>query len=337
MFETVYKFNGTNHELIEPAQLKQIAGRAGRFRTAAQANEGTRNLETIKANVSEPSLGLVTTLEAADLPFLRRAMQHELDPIMTAGIFPPTNILTRFANYYPPSTRFSYILLRLHELSLNHPRYHLCNLRDQTSIADAIQPIENLSIQDRMIFCAAPASLRGPSSVRAILQAFAECVGNRSNGALLEISALPLDILDQDTRADRDYMLQLEILHKALILYLWLSYRFAGVFISQEMAFYAKGLVEDKIDTVLAQYSSSPAIREKLRKLREEALRQLGQLDNPTNETDASLPATEALDIDPPLQDLPSFQPVNVLGHTPIKEQFQPMGGEASEIHAASP
>lgn len=232
-----------------------------------------------------PYLGLVTTMEEADLPVLRKAMNSDLSPIMSAGIFPPTAILLKFATYFPPSTSFSYILLRLHELSLRHPRYHLCVLKDQVAIADIIQPIKNLTTHDRIIFCAAPASVKSPG-ISPIVTAFAKCVGDNSSGALLDIHELPLDILDQQMTPDRLYMERLELLHKALILYLWLSYRFAGVFINQAMAFYVKRLTEDKIDKMLAEYSASPEIRKRIQRMREEALRQISKLNEPVDQPD---------------------------------------------------
>ncbi|KAF6230965.1 hypothetical protein HO173_010873 [Letharia columbiana] len=293
IFESVSKFNGSHFAVIEAAHIKQIAGRAGRYRTAAQAEGPAGNsLEDIENpkmswSMPAPNLGLVTTLEEADLPILRKAMQEELDPIMSAGIFPPTSVLLKFATYFSPSTSFSYILLRLHELSLRHPRYHLCVLKDQIAIADTIQPVQNLSIHDRIVFCAAPATVKN-TGMPAILAAFARCVGDNSSGALLDILEIPLDILDEDIRPDRAYMERLESLHKALILYLWLSYRFAGVFINQAMAFHVKRLVEERIDKMLAEYSSSPAIRESIKKMREEALRQISKLNEPVAESDDS-------------------------------------------------
>lgn len=293
VFESVSKFNGFRFEIIEAAHIKQIAGRAGRYRTAAQAEGLAENLgegkEDPKNSSSMPAqnLGLVTTLEEADLPILRKAMQGELDPIMSAGIFPPTSVLLKFATYFPLSTSFSYILLRLHELSLRHPRYHLCILKDQIAIADTIQPVQNLSIHDRIVFCAAPATVKS-TGMPDILAAFARCVGDNSSGALLDVPEIPLDILDEDIKTNRNYMERLESLHKALILYLWLSYRFAGVFINQAMAFHVKRLVEERIDKMLAEYSSSPAIRERIRKMREEALRQISKLNEPVAESDDS-------------------------------------------------
>lgn len=293
IFESVSKFNGYHYEIIEAAHLKQIAGRAGRYRTAAQAEGPATNLDDgnqdSKTSVSmpAPNLGLVTTLEEADLPILSQAMQGELDPIMSAGIFPPTSVLLKFATYFPPATSFSYILLRLHELSLRHPRYHLCALKDQVTIADTIQHIQNLSIHDRIVFCAAPVTVKS-KGMPEILAAFARCVGDNSSGALLDIPETPLDILDEEIKPDRNYMERLESLHKALILYLWLSYRFAGVFINQAMAFHVKRLVEEKIDKMLAEYSSSPAIRERIKKMREDALRQISKLNEPLAKPDDS-------------------------------------------------
>ena len=290
IFESVSKFNGSSIQAIEPAHLKQIAGRAGRYRTALQAEspaeDSDEGKEEPKGLLSTPesSLGLVTTLEQADLPYLRRFMESEPEPIMSAGIFPPTTILLQFAAYFPPSTSFSYILLRLHELSLTHPRYHLCILKDQIAIADTIQPVESLSIHDRIVFCAAPATLRS-KNMAAILAAFARCVGDNSSGALLDIPEIPLDILNKEIKPDRNSMEMLESLHKSLIIYLWLSYRFAGVFIDQTMAFHVKRLVEERIDKMLAEYSSSPAIRERIKIIREEARRQISKLNEPVAES----------------------------------------------------
>ena len=256
-----------------------------------------------------PSLnvGLVTTLEAADLPIIQRAMQTELDPIMSAGILPPTTILMKFATYFPPSTSFSYMLLRLHELSLKHPRYHLCTLKDQIGIADIIQPIR-LTIHDRIIFCAAPCSVREPG-MAPILRAYARCVGDNTSGALLDIPELPLKVLDEDVKLEKSYIVRLENLHKATVLYLWLSYRFAGVFIDQAMAFYVKRLVEEKIDKMLAEYSSSPAIREKIKRMREEALRKISTLNESVAEPDTSQEQIEMLDAPSVPDDAPTQGP----------------------------
>lgn len=324
--------------MIEASQIKQIAGRAGRYRTAAQAEGPTDDQadgadpDVISPKLPAPSLGLVTTLEEADLPVVRKAMQHDADPIMSAGIFPPTSVLTKFATYFPPSTSFSYIMLRLHELSLLHPRFHLCVLKDQISIADIIQPITNMTTHDRIVFCAAPASAK-TKGMHSIIAAFARCVEKNSSGALLEIPQLPLNILDEEIKPDRYYMERLESLHKALILYLWLSYRFAGVFINQAMAFYVKRLVEERIDKMLAEFSSSPAIRERIRKMRMEALRHISELNEPEAGPDEAEAQIETLD-EHTVSDEASAQEDSDNAQTDIHDQHVDTTELVTEKHA---
>ena len=203
-----------------------------------------------------------------DLSVVKKAMQTEADPIMSAGIFPPTNVLMQFAAHYPERTPFSYVLIRLHELALKHPRFHLCILKDQVRIADAIEPVKELTISDRIVFIAAPVNTRN-SRMASILQALAQCVANNGGGALLDIPEIDLDVLDLELTTDKLYLNKLEDLHKSLILYLWLSYRFTGVFTSQRMTFHAKSLVEQKIDKVLSQVTYEKGKRDLIRRKRQ--------------------------------------------------------------------
>ena len=173
---------------------------------------------------------------------------------MTAGILPPTIILSRFATLLPHGYPFSYILRRLHDLALMYPRFHLCDLQDQIRVADIIEPVENLTTRDRIILCASPANSKDPR-VPHVCKTFALCVANKRGGALLELSCLNLGILEAGATVAKRYLAELEFLHWSLVLYLWLSYRFDGVFTSQEMAIYVKGLVEAKIDKVLGEFS----------------------------------------------------------------------------------
>ncbi len=283
IFESTSKWNGQRFEAIPISSVKQIAGRAGRYRTATQANETEVPAEplethsTTKSNnrlpIASPAqnLGLITTLEPMDLSVVRKAMQTEADPIMSAGIFPPTNILLQFAAHYPENTPFSYILLRLHELALKHPRFHLCVLKDQIKIADAIEPVKGLTISDRIIFAAAPVNMRSPK-MSEVLQALARCVASNGGGGLLDVPEIELEVLDLEFTSGKEYLHKLEDLHKALILYLWLSYRFAGVFTNQRMTFHVKSLVEEKIDKVLAEVTYDKDKRKLLRKQQQKDL-----------------------------------------------------------------
>ncbi|KAK5121713.1 hypothetical protein LTR85_004588 [Meristemomyces frigidus] len=276
IFEASSKFDGVQRRTLGIADIKQIGGRAGRYRTAEQASQEPASAQDLAAakgdsptevvgsdgKVAE-SVGLVTTLENFDFPIVAAAMQAEPEPIRTAGLYPPASVLERFASYFPPGTPFSYILTRLHELSQMHSRFHLCGLREQLFIADLIEPIKGLTIADRNVICSAPCS-KNDDMWRTLMPAFAKCIAEQSGGNILDIDSLPLEVLEAEVSASREYLRELERLHKGITTYLWLSYRFAGIFTTRALAFHVKGLVEEKIEGVLGKFSFSESERRKV-------------------------------------------------------------------------
>ena len=259
--------------MLTISEMKQIAGRAGRYRTADPVADDNLKRNATQPNDSgssasgepsdaetgperrstPPTTGLVTTVERDHLPFVRRAMSAAAEPIKTAGIFPPDTMVQRFSTYFPPNTPFSYILLRLHDIAQRSSRFHLCALRDQLFVADAIHPVQKLSVQERIKFSAAPAG-NNPLLLK-LLKKFASYVADQKECSIIDVLELPLEILDSEKPGDRGHLRQLENLHKGINLYLWLSYRFHGVFNSRMLAFYAKKLVEAAIERSLASYN----------------------------------------------------------------------------------
>ena len=306
IFESTSRHNGSEFQTLSVSDIKQIAGRAGRYRTASDIQESTGRAQSeqdatnefpspsIKSSPSK-NLGLVTSLENIDLPVIQRAMATDAVPIQTAGIFPPDSLLLKFATYFPPQTPFSYILLRLHEISTMHPRYHLCSLKEHVGTADLIQQIQNLTTADRITLCAAPVDYRDPYG-RKMIMVFARCVADQINGGLLDIPELRLEVLDAPMTTNMSYLRELEGLHKSLVLYLWLSYRFNGVFTSPAMAAHAKTLVEEKIDKALAMFSSDDRVKKRIKKAREKAILQSFQDLLESEEDDSETQASKGPD-----------------------------------------
>lgn len=291
IFEATSKHDGVGFRMIQPSEIKQIAGRAGRYKSAHEAvndhsqdskyskdfrgAEGTAAIEEasplqlLLAEAAGPKLdlvkrpntnkGFITTLENFDLPIVQKAMKIEVEPIKSAGIFPPADIIMKFARYFPAGTPFSYIILRIHELAIMDDKFHICRLKEQLEISDAIQDYP-LTVQDRLIFMSAPVSMKD-LGFKAVLREFAHCIAMQSGGELLDIESLNLELLEMQPTAHHagsmGYLREAESLHKQLTLYLWLSYRFAGVFRSQALAFHVKSLIEAKIDECLADVSWS--------------------------------------------------------------------------------
>jgi ATP-dependent RNA helicase SUPV3L1/SUV3 len=253
IFESTTKNDGSILQPLRISEIKQIAGRAGRYRTVAQEIEASVNHEDLSGNQPLPaqeSVGYVTTLNEFDFPRVKRAMSRNTSPITSAGILPPSEVIARFAAYFPPVTPFSYIMHRFSEVCKTHPRFHMCDIDQKLAVADAIQPY-NLTIFDRIKFIKAPIALRDRGMYHAT-RLFAKCVSEQSGGELLEMEGVDLEILDEPAGTTSEYLNRLEALHKVLTNYLWLSYRFAGVFKSQALCFHVKSLVEDKIKDYLS-------------------------------------------------------------------------------------
>ncbi|KAM3080487.1 RNA helicase [Clarireedia jacksonii] len=291
VFTTVSKFNGTEVELLEISDIKQIAGRAGRFKTASQAAiqcpvDITDGATPVVTEPAPPPVGYVTAFSASALPTLRRALHQDAPMMTTAGIFPPWNLIELFTQYFPKGTPLSYVILRLHEICTLSSHFHVCRLSEQVEIADLIQDFD-LTVRDRLTFLAAPASLRDPDSGK-ILRAFARCIAEQSSGHILDIPELDLGILDtidepipisgtdtaqenklwrQQKEINKERLRALEAVHKHITLYLWLSYRYAGVFKSQALAFHIKALIEEKIDAHLSKVEASPHMMKKMEKM----------------------------------------------------------------------
>ena len=329
IFHTAHRFNGSTYEPLAIAEAKQIAGRAGRYRTAAQAikQDLASNLDLIGKGVSvetsdlvgkgdsagksesidflaspphpspppppalpiaheasmdgvelngssasppsssppppptsqlpagpeEQTVGLVTTLDKLDFSIISRAMASDPEPMTSAGIQPPAYIIEQFARYYPDGTPFAYLLIRLNELAKTSGRFHLCDLRQAIAIADAIESVEGLTTTDRLVFVSSPIEPRKNES--ALARTYAELIAQNKGVSIAEIKELDLELLREDYTANRIYLRKLEALHKGVIVWMWLSYRFAGIFINRELAAHVKELVEKRIEDVLQAMS----------------------------------------------------------------------------------
>lgn len=243
VLESVTKFDGNQNRLLTYPEIKQIGGRAGRYRTAQSAALG--NTE----EAEQEKVGLVTTMDQADLRNVERAFQKKVDDIEYASIQPPAGIVERFASYFPPDTPLSFILMRIKAAASVGPRYRLGISSDVLEIADIIQDLP-LTIYDRLTFCYLPVALRAEGAVD-VLRALARVLATNSTGDLLDIKEIPLEFLEIDMEnysgGSQQYLSKLEALHVAINQYVWLSYRYAGMFRSQALAFHVRHMVEEKL------------------------------------------------------------------------------------------
>lgn len=273
------------------SQIKQIGGRAGRYRTASQVGDNnSRNTPRKRANSEDnENVGFVTCLEDVDLPYIQDALKNEAPPILAAGLLAPDYIIRNFAEHFPPKTPFPYILQRMHNISQTSPHFFLCEIKEQCSTTDTIDTIQGLSVADKLIFMAAPAPTRDPA-LAAIVRGFARCVAENKSGGLLDIPELPLEVLNKPVSSDKEYLRSLEALHRALVLYLWLSYRCGGIFTDRTLATHTKELVEINMDRALTEFSANKKLRKASSLRRQIALlRQMEDRERAYEQADDSL------------------------------------------------
>lgn len=266
IFESVYKHNGRMREVLSIPQIKQIAGRAGRYRTAQQGADADTNTD-VATSPPPQAMGLVTCMEEADLPIIQEALQTEPEPIKTAGLLPPSEFVEEFAARLPKGLPFEYIFRRVCDVAKMHPRFKLSEVISQTGIARVLDSVGNLTIKDRICFSSAPANTRKSEDVN-LLIAYGKCVANHRPVTCVDIPEIPLEILDKPMSGSREYLQGLESLHRSLILYLWLSYRFVAIFGDREQATLAKTMAEQRITETLTKFSHTAELKGRMKAIK---------------------------------------------------------------------
>ncbi|KAI8846987.1 P-loop containing nucleoside triphosphate hydrolase protein [Chytridium lagenaria] len=230
IFETLSKFNGKSSAPLSVSQVKQIAGRAGRFNTRF-------------------STGHVTTLKDEDLKRLKTVLAiASAPPLESAGLYPKLEQIEAFAKELPNES-LSGLLDKFEDLARLDGDFFLCNLESQKRIADLIEPL-NLTLRDKYTLVSAPANVEDPF-MSSIALRFARDLSAGNECSIRNIVHLPAQP-PPTSEALRD----LEGTHKAIILYLWLSFRFPTVFTQTDIAMYLKERTETLINTSLSQLHS---------------------------------------------------------------------------------
>ncbi|KAL3468653.1 ATP-dependent RNA helicase SUV3 [Aspergillus heterothallicus] len=292
IFETVVKRIPSGLIRLSVPEVKQIAGRAGRYRSAAQQNSD-------KKEGKADNVGYVTSLEEVDLPFIREAMGVEPPPITAAGLNPTDSHFEKFAAYFPPNVSLEYIIKRLWEVSQVHSLFFMCDSRSLVDNAGVIDIVSGLQIADQISFMAAPIHTREAEG-RDVAVAFAQCIANHTNGRLLDIPGLNLEILEEPVSGNKEYLTGLESLHKSVILYSWLSYRFGGIFTDRTLAVHVKELVEERMVRALTEFSANKKIQKNASLLRQIALQK--QLRNEEHLLGKEEESEESQDLENPEQ-----------------------------------
>ncbi|KAG5437149.1 hypothetical protein PCANB_001125 [Pneumocystis canis] len=221
IFETLEKWDGTKFLPVSVSQIKQIAGRAGRYKPVSIGNVSKASVVT----------GYVTSLEQKDMKALHTALSQPVQPLKKAVLFPPLHIQESFASFFRPGTSLALIIKRFEQLSKTTDLYSISDTTQQQNILELLEQINDLTISERLILSAAPVNLKDPGVISAFL-AFAAIISLGKPKNILEIPEVDLECLDFEFDMKLIQLRRLETLHRTLLVFLWLSNRFPTILLS---------------------------------------------------------------------------------------------------------
>ncbi|KAF8061769.1 ATP-dependent RNA helicase suv3 [Lyophyllum atratum] len=253
IFEAVRKFDGTSERYLSVSQTKQIAGRAGRYGLQAA--------------------GFTTALFPADVDFIRRTLDIPVAPLKFARLGHTKESFNAFAFAMPPDCSMQAVfdahlyisklppILRYTE-EITERQRQTCELVDRVGA--------KLPLADRLMVAQAPIAWRDPACM-VLVTRFLEMFGEEMEvdlSAALECTDLleNLERIEERMRGQgkgrpsSEMLLALESFHKALVVYVWMSFRQPVVWSCHEEVTVLKGRVERALEwTLQALTKNQPA------------------------------------------------------------------------------
>jgi ATP-dependent RNA helicase SUPV3L1/SUV3 len=254
IFEAVRKWDGGNERSLSVSQVKQIAGRAGRY----------------GLHGDEAPNGLVTTLREPDLPFLASTLNLPAEPLQYARLSPTKESFTGIANALPPGSTTQAIYTAHMYVSRLQPmyRYIMTGENRTFTMCDFVDTYgPKLTVVDRLQLLMAPIPWRDTGCVE-IVTKFIQMYSNNMDVKVMEAlgSTNYLDTLvgieamvkaGMPPRGKAPVLETLESFHKSLVFYLWMSFRNPVSYNRQTEAADLKVRVEKALDWSLEGMSQT--------------------------------------------------------------------------------
>jgi ATP-dependent RNA helicase SUPV3L1/SUV3 len=221
VFSTLEKFDGVERRQLEDDEIKQIAGRAGRY-------------------ASRYPRGLVSATDGDALPIIERALESEWCLKRKAGILPPFSRIERYLQLTDDddaaaaTTSFADAIELFHGALSTSDDYFACNIDDMIAVARLIEPVAELDLRTRYTFCTAPVKTESERVMLAALRFASDfaCAGD----VRLHFRA---DTFDADSRrvpSTSGALRELETDHAIVDMYRWLARHFPDRFVDKALA-----------------------------------------------------------------------------------------------------
>ncbi|OVA05418.1 Helicase [Macleaya cordata] len=225
IFSKMEKFDGVDMRDLTVSEIKQIAGRAGRYGSKFPHGE-------------------VTCINAEDLPLLHSSLESPSPVLERAGLFPTFDLLYLYSRLYPKAGLHP-ILERFLENAKLSPFYFIANCEEMLKVAAVIDELP-LGMHHKYLFCMSPVDMNDDISAQGLTQ-FAQNYAKKGIVRLKEIFT-PGTLQVPKTQNE---LKELESIHKVLDLYVWLSFRLEDSFPDREVAASQKSMCSLLIEEFL--------------------------------------------------------------------------------------
>lgn len=166
IFSDSKKYDGIGTRALSVSEVKQIAGRAGRYKTASfgsetkQESQLNESLETVGDDLSDikadelivekktkASTGYVTCFNTPGLKHIRACLSTNDEPLTEACLWPPNHIWSEYISAFPVNAKLKDILqVYQKEVTNNNiffsssvqPRVEICDVFEQKNVGDSL-------------------------------------------------------------------------------------------------------------------------------------------------------------------------------------------------------
>jgi len=213
------KFDSGQMRNLYAPQIKQIAGRAGRFRVAGVAE----SLDDIG--------GTVTTMRSEDLPVLVDGLSTENSPLTHAMLWPPWRVFEKFSQEFPDGTPLATMVSQFADLGKTSHHYRIVESESQIILAQAIENIGGIDLESRYSITLAPIATRSQDEVdlfRRLSEVLAQAKPVTIDSHTLQIPLAYVDRVPDKLKVGNGKwtpvkLHTLEMVHKLIMVYMWLS------------------------------------------------------------------------------------------------------------------
>ncbi|GAC1542755.1 MAG: hypothetical protein NVS3B16_08130 [Vulcanimicrobiaceae bacterium] len=233
IFAAVEKYDGVSTRMLRPAEVRQIAGRAGRYGLHEE--------------------GLVTALERRDVPIVRAALERFEGPSPDEPIWiSPTDDHLRRLGTILGTSRVSRLLqfFQARVLRGDASDVRIADLSGPIDVATALETSDRfgeLPFEVRCAYSRAPVTTRGNSL--AILTRWGE---RHAAEGLVDGSELTTHL------TTRDRLLLYEDRSRLATLYLWLAQRFPDAYVNAAAIVLERERIDDDIHAALRAQGTGP-------------------------------------------------------------------------------